>query len=392
MQARTLVASEYAAKEMAHFALSYEFCRIIQEVDDAHVLAPGLDNSLVRRLGRFLPAHDSHNVQRDFNRLVSGVRKGLGLKNAPVIERVTLEQDYDLFVYVAWSPQSLVELSRIVNWRQRSRVAVLYLFELWTSTIEQDRAYLRLLDQFDHVFMLHNASVPHMPAYTRTPCSFLVTGIDGLAFAPYPIRPDRVVDVYSIGNRSAQVHAQLVEMAQKSEFFYIHDTLASTNSFVKDWREHRLLLANIIKRSRFFISYNPASLGGDKAAKIRGEQVIPSRIFEGASAGAVLIGTAPQCPEFERCFDWPDVVMELPPDATDVRERLRELEGRPEHLERIRQENIANCLLKHDWVYRWESILATVGMRPRDGAARRKAALIETANRLRERKTFVSLV
>src|SRR4051794_35095782 len=77
VQARTLIASEYMAKERAHFALSHEFCRIIQEADDAHVVAPGIDNYLSRRLGRILPPHDTHNVQRDFNRLVNGVRKGL---------------------------------------------------------------------------------------------------------------------------------------------------------------------------------------------------------------------------------------------------------------------------------------------------------------------------
>jgi hypothetical protein len=392
LQARTLIASEYAAKERAHFALSYEFCRIIQDADDAHVIAPGLDNYISRKLGRFLPPHDTHNVQRDFNRLVNGVRKGLGLKNAAVIEPVSLTQDYELFVYIAWSPQSLVELSRIDGWRKRCKTAVLYLFELWSSSIQQDEAYLKLMDEFDHVFMLHNASVPLMHNYTKTPSSFLLTGIDALAFAPIPLQPRRSVDVYSIGNRAPAVHQQLVKLSQESDLFYIFDTLASTDSIVRDWSEHRLMMANVIKRSRYFICYNPASLSGDKAAKVRGEQVIPSRLFEGATAGAILLGTAPECPEFNQNFDWADAVVSLPPNARDVAERLRELDGDQDRLDRVRRDNVVNCLLRHDWIYRWEAMLATVGMRPREGSARRKAALLEAANQKAGKQAFLSMV
>ncbi len=392
MLARTLIASEYSAKERAHFALSYEFCRIIQEADDAHVIAPGLDNYISRNLGRFLPPHDTHNVQHDFNRLVNGVRKGLGLKNAPVIEPVSLTQDYELFVYVAWSPQSLVELSRIKDWRKRCKTAVLYLFELWSSSIQQDKAYLKLMDEFDHVFMLHNESVPLLRNYTKTPSSFLLTGIDALTFAPVPRQPRRSVDVYSIGNRAPAVHQQLVKLSQESDFFYIYDTLASTGSSVKDWREHRLLMANVIKRSRYFICYNPASLSGDKATKIRGEQVIPSRLFEGATAGAILLGTAPECPEFIQNFDWPGAVISLPPDARDVAERLIGLDADQNRLDRIRRDNVVNCLLRHDWIYRWESILFAVGMRPREGSARRKAALLAAANQMTGKQAFLSIV
>lgn len=392
MQARTLIASEYMAKDKAHFALSYEFCRIIQEADDAHVIAPGLDDYISRNLGRFLPPHDTQNVQRDFNRLVNGVRKGLGLKNAAVIEPVVLTQDYELFVYIAWSPQSLVELSRIKGWRKRCKTAVLYLFELWSASIQQDEAYLKLIDGFDHVFMLHNESVPLLRDYTKTPSAYLLTGIDALTFAPAPLQPRRNVDVYSIGNRAPAVHGQLLQMARESDFFYIYDTLASTESHVRSWSEHRLLIANIIKRSRYFICFNPASLNGDKADKIRGEQVIPSRVFEGATAGAILLGTAPECPEFNQNFDWPDVVVSMPPDARDVAERLRELDADQDRLERIRQDNVVNCLLRHDWIYRWESILAAVGMRPREGSTQRKAALIETANSKTTKQAFLSLV
>jgi hypothetical protein len=85
LKRRILVASDFNAKDRAHFALSYEFCRIVTECDHADLVAPGIDNYLTRYLGGILPPHDSQNVQHDFNRLVNAVRKGLGLKNAPTI-------------------------------------------------------------------------------------------------------------------------------------------------------------------------------------------------------------------------------------------------------------------------------------------------------------------
>ena len=379
MKKRTLVASEFNAKDRAHFALAYEFCRIVTECEDADLIAPGVDNYLARYLSARLPAHDDHNVQRDFNRLVNGVRKGLRLKNAPTIEPVVLDQDYDLFFFVAWSPQSLVELSRIQNWRGRCKTAVAYLFEQWSSTLEQDRHYLKLLDQFDHVFLLHSACMPQLPAYTRAPCSPLVTGVDCLIATPFPSPPKRVVDVYSYGNRSVQLHRQLMALAERGDFYYLYDSLASTDSRVKDWGEHRLLLANTIKRTRYFMGFNPATLANSKSDKIAGEQVLPSRLIEGAAGGAIILGSAPQCPEFGECFDWPDAVIEISPESGDIAAVIAELDAQPHRTELIRRTNAIRCLLKHDWVYRWEHILSTIGMEPLAQLQRRKSRLNDLA-------------
>jgi len=372
---RTLVASEFNARDKAHFAQAYEFCRIVTECDDADVVAPGIDNYLARYLNAILPPHDSHNVQRDFNRLINGIRKGLRLRNAPTIEPVTFNQNYDLFFFVAWSPQSLVELSRIRNWRGRCKIAVAYLFELWSSTLEQDRRYLRLLDEFDHVFLLHSACISRLPSYTCAPCSFLPTGVDCLISTPYPSPPERVVDVYSMGNRATQLHRQLVALAERGDLFYLYDSLASTDSQVKDWHEHRLLLANTIKRTRYFMGFTPAITGASKVNKVAGEQVVPTRLFEGAAGGAIILGTAPQCAEFHQCFDWPDAVIEVSPESGDVAAVIDQLDAQPQRIERARQTNAVRCLLQHDWVYRWEDILSMVGMEPLPQLHHRKSRL-----------------
>ena len=253
------------------------------------------------------------------------------------------------------------------------------MFELWSSTLEQDRHYLRLLDQFDHVLLLHSASVPRLSQYTSAPCSFLATGVDCLIATPYPSPPERVVDVYSMGNRAMGLHRQLVALAERRNLFYLYDSLSSSDSQVKNWREHRLLLANIIKRTRYFMGFSPAAVVGAKSHKIVGEQVLPSRLFEGAAGGAVILGTAPQCAEFRECFDWPDAVIEVSPQSSDIAAVIDELDAQPERTERVRRTNAVRCLLRHDWVYRWEHILSTIGMEPLPQLHDRKSRLSEVA-------------
>jgi hypothetical protein len=379
--ARALVASDFNVGDRAHFSVSYEFCRIISECDDVQLLAPGLNGFLARRLNWIMPRHDGHNVQRDFNRLLKGVRKRIGLRNGATIDPVSITQEYDIFVYVAWSPQSLVELRRMRNWRQSARVAVLYLFELWENTIKEDRAYLKLIDSFDHVFLLHPGSVQSLARQTSAKVHWLPPAVDCLLAAPLPNAPERVIDVYSYGNRSPEVHKQLLEIARSRDVFYLFDSLSSTDSRVKDWYEHRYLLAQTIKRSRYFMAFNPATLNGDKSTKIGNEQVLPSRLFEGAAGGAIMLGTAPQCPEFREYFPWDDAVVEVIPGMTSVADVIAQLDADPVRSERIRTAAVRHSLLHHDWCYRWEQILAVVGAAPLPALSDRKNRLAVLAHR-----------
>ena len=162
-------------------------------------------------------------------------------------------------------------------------------------------------------------------------------------------------------------------------FFIIYNSLSSANSRVKDWREHRLLLANVIKRTRYFMGFSPAVVATAKSPKIAGEHVLPSRLFEGAAGGAIILGSAPQCPEFRECFDWPDAVIEVSPESGDIAAVIDELDAQPKRTERVRQTNAIRCLLQHDWVYRWQHILTTVGMQPLPQLEERKSRLSNIA-------------
>jgi hypothetical protein len=185
----------------------------------------------------------------------------------------------------------------------------------------------------------------------------LPTAADCILASPYPNAPQRTVDVFSMGRRAPQVHAELVQRAERDhQFLYVYDS--TRHGVVTDWSEARLVNASLIKRSRFFIAFD-ASIDGKAGVR---EDAISTRYFEGASGGAILLGSAPGCSEFRECFDWEDAICPIAPDGTDVTHVLDALTSRPERLARISWTNSAQCLRRHDWAHRWDTILGRVGL------------------------------
>jgi hypothetical protein len=139
------------------------------------------------------------------------------------------------------------------------------------------------------------------------------------------------------------------------------------------------MLANLIKRSRYFISYkhnvNIANVTG-------GQEALGSRYFEGAAGGAVMIGIAPDCDEYRAAFNWEDAVIPVPYAPVDVEGILSELDVQAHRLATASRNNVVSCLLRHDWAYRWEEILHSVGIEPTPALAARKTILQKLAHRI----------
>jgi hypothetical protein len=88
--------------------------------------------------------------------------------------------------------------------------------------------------------------------------------------------------------------------------------------------------------------------------------------------------------EFDKIFNWQDAVIEVPFTSDAIVSVIRELDKEPERQMKIRQTNITQCLLNHDWVYRWEAVLNLVGMPPLPMLQDRKHALKERAASVEE--------
>jgi len=164
-------------------------------------------------------------------------------------------------------------------------------------------------------------------------------------------------------------------MARGCGLFYLHDSIGGTLAI--NSKEHRALFANVAKRSRYFI-VNPGLID---QPDIRGNQIETSnRYYEGAASGAIMVGERPKNEEFDRLFDWPEAVTQLPYDSCDIDSIIKDLDGDPERQGRIRRTGVAQALMRHDWVYRWEAILKTVGLEPMQGLLERKEHLRKLAD------------
>jgi hypothetical protein len=201
-------------------------------------------------------------------------------------------------------------------------------------------------------------------------CQFLAPGVDALGFRPYPAELKRVVDIYSIGRRSEPTHQALLKLAKEEELFYLYDSVVGQHAF--NPTEHRLLFANTAKRSRYFI-VNPALIDQQK---VRGNQSeMGNRYFEGAAAGTIMIGERPTNKEFEKMFDWPDAILNLPYGSVEIGKIIDEVESNPRWEGAMRRNNVVQSLLRHDWAYRWEAVLRAAELNPLQGLVDRKTRL-----------------
>jgi hypothetical protein len=180
-----------------------------------------------------------------------------------------------------------------------------------------------------------------------------------------------VIDVLSMGRRSEPVHRALLELSAARGLFYLHDTIPGSQVRPSSATEHRNMLANSAKRSRFFVTY-PAKFG---ESENRGQSEVGARYFEGIAAGALLLGQAPSVPAFRDDFPWPDAVIEARPDGSDIAEVLSGFDARPDEMQRIAARNAVHALRHHDWAHRWQSILQIAGASGRPALDERLRAL-----------------
>jgi hypothetical protein len=334
----------------------FEFEDIICEIDSADLLAPKVDPSSTRssfatRLGFHAPV----------------------LLN-PGIQRVSAKKHYDIFFTMCGHPQDLIMFNAISNVTDNCAISVCLLDELWVKEIAHRRYFLPILAKFDVVMLYYSQTVKPLSETIGRPCAFLPPGVDAISFCPYPNPPKRVIDVCSIGRRSEITHQRLLRMVRESGLFYLHDSIAGIQAI--NSKEHRSLFANCAKRSRYFI-VNPGLI--DRPEK-RGNQIeIGNRYFEGAASGAIMVGERPSNEAFETLFDWPEAMTQLPYDSCDIDLVIKDLDGDPERQDRIRRTGVVQALKRHDWVYRWEAILKTVGLEPIQGALERKERLRKLA-------------
>ena len=295
----------------------------------------------------------------------------------PGIKKIDTKRRYDFFLAICGQPSDLITADAAFDWRSTCKTSVCLIDEFWITEIKACRHLLRLLNKFDVVALYYRQTVDAISHLITSKCIFIPPGVDTVRFCPYPNPPERVVDVYSIGRRSEATHQKLLRMAAEDGLFYLHDSIAGGAAIESG--QHRALFANVAKRSRYFI-VNPGYID---RPDIRGDQIeIGNRYFEGAASGTVMVGERPKTETFEQLFDWPDAVVDLPYNSTNIDAVIRDMDRQPERIENIRRANVTQALLRHDWAYRWEAILQATGLAPMPELSARKERLRHLAGNI----------
>lgn len=118
----------------------------------------------------------------------------------------------------------------------------------------------------------------------------------------------------------------------------------------------------------------------DAPEETKGQVTIGFRYYEGAAAGAVMIGQPPGSQEFREMFDWEDAVISVRPDGSDLDDVLRRVSSEKERMSRIARQNTAGVLRRHDWVYRWKELFRVAGIEPLPRMAERERRLSSLAD------------
>ena len=176
---RALLVANYNAVRRPYNGVVFEFLQTIAAVENATIVAPE-----ARRYAEWFFADVAKEYASVHNEMLSVLRQAIGLPSVARTRRSAPAGDFDICFYMCQFPRDLAEIERVANWRERSTKACAFILETWPHTMPKFKADLRILDRFDHVFVLNSRSIEALRQYTSTPISFLPTGTDCLVCGP----------------------------------------------------------------------------------------------------------------------------------------------------------------------------------------------------------------
>jgi hypothetical protein len=93
-----------------------------------------------------------------------------------------------------------------------------------------------------------------------------------------------------------------------------------------------------------------------------------------------MIGEVPDCEAYRELFGWPEAVIEIQPDGSDIMAVLRAIGSDPERMAAISTRNATEALLRHDWLYRWKEMFRVAGIEPTPRMVARERRLKDMAD------------
>ncbi|MCA9216950.1 MAG: glycosyltransferase [Planctomycetales bacterium] len=345
--------------------LGYELEDAIASMHDARIYAPqpmAGSSSIVDRLAKSC-----------FQKLT---KKRYKLTPLPIPEPLADPAEHDLFFMFCQNPSDARFVTQRPHWRKSFAQTACWVDEIWLANAKKFPRQLRWLEGFDYLFITFQETVDYLQREGFN-AFYTPGGIDCFRFSSCQVGQARPIDVLSMGRKAPNTHKELFELSLRDEINYVYDTSSLPN--VKNHVDHRTLMAKQTGRARcFFVQRAKA----DAPKQTNGQVELGSRYFEGCAAGAILVGEKLDVDAFKDQFGWQDSVIEMPYDSSDISPIMDLLNSDPAVLDQMHARNLRHSLLTHDWVYRWEKILSTMGLPATAAMAERKNRLHEMADSL----------
>lgn len=323
---------------------------------------PGTRPRVLILTARHWYRHLSHTIVLDFEDAMASVAAvdwhhlpADAMSSRPIVTRSVAgaerDEPYDLALFVAMAPSWLRALRGVRGLRRAARQLAVYVFDAWPYQLRSLMRWRRQVAWIDHLFVAYPEAVAVYGPRLRCPVHYLVQGTSPERFRPD--RPERPIDLLSIGRREPTAHRRLVELAAAEDLLYVFADRTVPVAF--DLDDSRLLTGSLARSANAQVSW---AVEATDPARAGGYSPVTARWFEAAACASVALGRRPRSATFDDLFPYERFVVDLDPTgdgfAATVERALR-LDDRAARLElaaRVRSE--------HSWRRRCESILETV--------------------------------
>ncbi len=206
----------------------------------------------------------------------------------------------------------------------------------------------------NHLFVIDAETAAEINSTFPLATTFLPLATDALRLGSNARQ--RSIDIINYGRTNLELHKCLQSYYSQpcSARFYFHSTFSQ--SAVYDLGEHVALLSKLLSRSRISLCFEPSQVG-----RFCGRSPILYRWFEGWASGCNIVGKRPFGQGVAPLMDWEHSTIELPDEPSEWLPFLEGLLDEDQLLTSNSQRNSLECLLRHDWRYRFKDMFNILG-------------------------------
>lgn len=308
-----------------------------------------LENMIARLCGAQIMAPE---LRIDRHRMVhSLVRRAVGSYRKLPIQP---QGQPSVLIVFAHLPDRLDLLEAVEQWRRRFDIVAAFVTD---SHWSWDRV-ARLANHLDHLFVPIRETVEPIQATTGVATHLLPFAMDMLNHGS--ASDDRTIDIASYGRQPRELHQALQQRFNQpgSARIYLHSPFGFRKP--DDWQMDRLLFWKLLRRAQVAMAFDTIVDG--RRAVPHNCSIVTPRWFECLGSGCIVAGGRPRTSLFDELFDWPDSMIDLPEDIDAAVERIESLLARPDELATMRRRNYRHMLARHDWRYRIDRLIRTLGI------------------------------